>query len=40
MLRGIFAIIFLIPALSVLASPERDFDKFVNHFKERFPNPA
>ena len=38
MLRGIFAIIFLIPALSVLASPERDFDKFVNHFKERFPN--
>jgi sulfur-oxidizing protein SoxA len=22
----------------VLASPERDFDKFVNHFKERFPN--
>ena len=38
MLRGIFTIIFLIPALSVLASPERDFDKFVNHFKERFPN--
>ena len=38
MLRGIFAIIFLIPALSVLASPERDFDKFVNYFKERFPN--
>ena len=38
MLRGIFAIIFLIPALSVLASPERDFDKFVKHFKERFPN--
>jgi sulfur-oxidizing protein SoxA len=38
MLRGIFAIIFLIPALSVLASPERDFDKFVYHFKERFPN--
>ena len=38
MLRGIFAIIFLLPALSVLASPERDFDKFVNHFKERFPN--
>ena len=38
MLRGIFAIIFLVPALSVLASPERDFDKFVNHFKERFPN--
>ena len=38
MLRGIFAIIFLVPALSVLASPERDFDKFVNYFKERFPN--
>ena len=38
MLRGIFAIIFLIPALSVLASPERDFDKFINYFKERFPN--
>ena len=38
MLRGIFAIIFLIPTLSVLASPEKDFDKFVNHFKERFPN--
>ena len=38
MLRGIFAIIFLIPALSVLASPEKDFDKFVNYFKERFPN--
>jgi hypothetical protein len=33
MLRGIFAIIFLIPALSVLASPERDFDKFVNILK-------
>ena len=38
MLRGIFAIIFLVTALSVLASPEKDFDKFVNHFKERFPN--
>ncbi len=38
MLRGIFAIIFLIPVLSVLASPEKDFDKFVDHFKERFPN--
>ena len=38
MLRVIFAIIFLIPALSVLASPEKDFDKFVNYFKERFPN--
>ena len=38
MLRGIFAIIFLIPALSVLASPEKDFDKFVSYFKDRFPN--
>ena len=38
MLRGFFAIIFLIPALSVLASPENYFDKFVNYFKERFPN--
>ena len=38
MLRGMFAIIFLIPALSVLASPEKDFDKFVSYFKDRFPN--
>ena len=38
MLRGIFAIVFLVPALSVLASPEKDFDKFVSYFKDRFPN--
>ena len=38
MLRGIFAITFLTLTLSVLASPEKDFDKFVNYFKERFPN--
>jgi sulfur-oxidizing protein SoxA len=38
MLRGIFAIVFLVSALSVLASPEKDFDKFVSYFKDRFPN--
>jgi sulfur-oxidizing protein SoxA len=38
MLKKIFAIALLLPALSVLASPEKDFDKFVDHFKERFPN--
>ena len=38
MFKGFFAIIFLIPALSTLASPEKDFDKFVRYFEDRFPN--
>jgi sulfur-oxidizing protein SoxA len=38
MFKGFFAIIFLIPALSSLASPEKDFDKFVRYFEDRFPN--
>ena len=38
MFRKILAVILLLPALSVLASPEKDFDKFVSYFKDRFPN--
>ena len=38
MFRKILAVILLLPALSVLASPEKDFDKFVGYFKDRFPN--
>ena len=38
MLRKVLTIIFLLPALSVLASPEKDFDEFVSYFKDRFPN--
>ena len=38
MFRKVLAVVLLLPALSVLASPERDFDKFVSHFKDRFPN--
>ena len=38
MLRKILAVILLLPALSVLASPEKDFDEFVSYFKDRFPN--
>ena len=38
MFKGFFAIIFLIPALSTLASPEKYFDKFVRYFEDRFPN--
>jgi sulfur-oxidizing protein SoxA len=38
MLRGFLAVIFLLSSLLVLASPEKDFDKFVSHFKDRFPN--
>ena len=38
MFRKILAVILLLPSLSVLASPEKDFDKFVSYFKDRFPN--
>lgn len=38
MLRIIFIAILLLPALSGWASPEKDFDKFVSYFKDRFPN--
>ena len=38
MFRQILAVVLLLPALSVLASPEKDFDKFVSYFKDRFPN--
>ena len=38
MFRKILAAVLLLPALSVLASPEKDFDKFVSYFKDRFPN--
>ena len=38
MFRKILAVILLLPALSELASQEKDFDKFVSYFKDRFPN--
>ena len=38
MFRKILAIILLLPAISVSASPEKDYDEFVSYFKDRFPN--
>ena len=38
MFRKFLVIILLLPAISSLASPENDYEKFVEYFKDRFPN--
>lgn len=38
MLKKLLLITFLIPSISALASPEKDFDEFVSYFENRFPD--
>ena len=38
MFKQLLLIIFLIPSISAVASPERDYDEFVSYFENRFPD--
>jgi sulfur-oxidizing protein SoxA len=38
MLRKLLVVLLLFPTMLSLASPEKDFEQFVDYFKERFPN--
>ena len=38
MFKQLLLITFLIPSISAVASPERDYDEFVSYFENRFPD--
>ena len=38
MFRQLLLLIFLIPSMSAIASPEKDYDQFVSYFENRFPD--
>ena len=38
MFKQLLLIAFLIPSISAVASPEKDYDEFVSYFENRFPD--